>query len=143
MTVGFVLVGASLGMLLHGRTDSGAEITRARAQLHDTSDGRMRVMMNTTMHYEKGRIQDVFFQSVNENRYMKCRIRLDGAGKGDYVAETPFLSPGEMVRSLSADRFALKRGTNRGTAEICTYSSRREETQIGQAEVELQIEKGY
>lgn len=116
-----ILGGIVAYMALSDGDDKTAIITNADESLTNVDDSNeLRVKMNTSLRIAKDTIQDLQFYNLNKDRYMECKIRLDG--EDSYVYESPMIKEGEVIAADIIDTKDIKEGTNKAVAEVYAYN---------------------
>jgi len=127
--------GLCIYKLLNTKT---AVIVRTDEQLHDITDGQMRIRICSDIRVVDGSMQNLNFENINEARLMRCFIRLEGSDK--YCYKSQYIEPGEIIVADLIDSSELKRGSNYGIAELYTYDMETKE-QIGHVNVKVILER--
>lgn len=94
-----------------------AEIADETVETYDTSDGNVRLRINTDIIVEDGVMTNLNFGNVNKDRTMECRIKVDDS----YVYESPKIETGKKIVSDKLDS-KLEAGTYEATVEIISYT---------------------
>lgn len=124
--------------LLLKRDTKTAVIEKTEQQLNDAEKtGQIRIKINSTIQVEGDTMQDIDFYNVNDNRLLKCKIKLKA--NDECVYESEFVNPGEYIKAdiLNSD---IKAGTHEAIAEFYSYSVDSKK-KIGQVNAEIVLVK--
>ena len=95
-----------------------AEIADETVETYDTSDGNVRLRINTDISVEDGVMTNLGFWNVNKDRIMECKIKIDD----NYVYESPKIETGKKIVSDKLDNSGLEPGSYEAVAEIRSYA---------------------
>ena len=95
-----------------------AEIADETVETYDTSDGNVRLRINTDISVEDGVMTNLDFGNVNKDRIMECKIKIDD----NYVYESPKIETGKKIVSDKLDNSGLEPGSYEAVAEIRSYT---------------------
>ena len=102
--------------------------------MHDTSDGQIRIRIGSYVTIENDTMQNLNFENANENRLMRCLIRL--ADEDSYCYMSQYIEAGDMITADVIETKDMEAGENEALAELYTYDPETKE-QIGQVNVKL------
>lgn len=125
-------------VVIFSSSRDNAVIAGTKEVLHDVSDGQVRVRINSFINVNGETMDNLEFCNINENRLMRCKIRLADSSK--YIYKSKLIESGSVIQSDTLRRNKLQDGNNNCIAEIYTYDPKTEE-QIGQINVEIILHK--
>ena len=105
------------------------------SEIHsDQSSTRYR--MNTTITVVQNTIQNLDFENINENKYLRVKIKLDYDNDTDYIYDSELVPFGKKV---TADTLLkeVPAGTYHAVAECYSYSSEKE--QLSQTNINITL----
>jgi DNA-directed RNA polymerase delta subunit len=117
----------------HTAPSKTAVIVKTQEALHDTSDGQLRLKMNSAVQIYEDTMQDLNFVNLNEERQLRCKMKVDNI----YIYDSGLIKAGDMVQADVIHTAPLKKGQNTVTAEIYNYDM--QEEMIGQTNVTIDL----
>lgn len=122
-----LIVAISAAAFFFLQEDKTAVIVNTDQKLQNVdATNQLRIKINPQIEVKENTMQNLYFQNVNENRYMQCKIKLEGAE--EYIYESQLLKQGEIIQADVIDESQLRKGYNDATAEIYTYDLNKEKT---------------
>lgn len=129
-----IAIGAAVFLFLH--EDKTAIIITTDKQVQDVDEtNQLRIKINPQIEVKSGTMQNIYFENVNKDRYMQCKIKLSGEDK--YIYESQMISENEVIQADVIDESRLKKGENKALAEIYAYDLHKEKTKQTNVEIVL------
>lgn len=108
-------------------------------EIVNTNHSATRYRMNTTMTVIKGTIQNLNFENVNENKYLRIKILKD-ASSSEYIYDSGFVPYGKkIVADVLSENIAT--GTYNTLAEVLVYDENKEQVVQTNFEVKLIVKE--
>ena len=102
----------------------------------NTNDSTTRYRLNSTITVVKNTIQNLDFENVNEDKYLRIKIKLN-PDDNDYIYDSELVPFGKKIVSDTLNRTGVPAGTYKTIAECFVYSPDKE--QIAQTNFEITI----
>lgn len=114
-------------LFLKDKNDKTAVIVNTDQELQDVdTTNQLRVKINPQIVVKQDTMQNLYFENVNKDRYLQCKIRLEDSKK--YIYESELISENEIIKADVIDESKLKKGNNNALAEIYAYDKNKEKT---------------